>query len=84
MQSDEAGASGHSDDDGKGNAASRAARPSLATTKRSCQFRLSRPGCTSEQEQTDRQFESGACEGFGKAAFIQYKRRKPEQASAEP
>lgn len=37
-----------------------------------------------EQERANRQFESSASEGFGKAAFVQDKRGKPEQASSYP
>lgn len=41
-------------------------------------------GCTGEQESANRQFERSASEGFGKAAFVQNKRGKSEQASSDP
>jgi len=41
-------------------------------------------GCTGEQESANRQFERSASEGFGKAAFVQNKSGKSEQASSDP
>jgi hypothetical protein len=41
-------------------------------------------GRTGKQEDADRQLQSGASEGFGKAAFVKDKRGKPEQASSDP
>lgn len=41
-------------------------------------------GGTGNQKDANRQFESGASQGFREAAFVQNKSGKPEKASTEP